>query len=52
MLDVVVGAEPLEGVLVEYFSVGAEPSLCASEPQGTPVVSTVESAINRPYQDA
>lgn len=51
-LDVVVASEPLQGVLAEYFSVDAEQSLCEAEPQATLVVTTVDSTINHPYQDA
>lgn len=45
-------AEPLQGVRAEYFAVDAEQPLCEAEPEGTLVVSTVESAIDRPYQNA
>ena len=52
VLEVVVRAEPLQGVRAEYFTVDPEVPLCEAEPEGTLVVSTVEPAIDRPYQNA
>ena len=52
VLEVAVRAEPLQGVRAEYFAVDPEVPLCEAEPEGTLVVSTVESAIDRPYQNA
>ena len=52
MLEVVVRAEPLQGVRAEYFTVGPEVPLCEAEPEGTLVVSTMEPAIDRHYQNA
>ena len=51
----VVQAEPLQGVRVEYFAVREDLPLCAgdeAEEAETLTVATVESAVDRPYQNA